>query len=346
MQRIDMIPQISCERVSWQTITGPAIALVVTAACLFFPNEAFAQAAHYQIEFSVAKNLPKCDRALDFEGMLGNLLAKPLLVPPASRVLAVRIAKTKTGDFAVDLAGKESDGRAVWSLHHEFSAETSCFEVLHKAALRSAIAMEHQASLEEPPPPPPETSPQCPAPAPALQCSTPDSPKSVPIERNWFVGAGGMVGFGIAPEILAGVQFIGGWKWSRSWSIEVSARATLPDDSRPLGPTVVRVHTLGLLSAAPCYRVGRFGACGLIVGGAMFFESISVGQPRVGVAPFVGLGPRGFLEHRLSERWSARFDADLVVPLLWPEIQDDASEERWRPKPITGTASVSMIAWF
>ena len=226
----------------------------------------------------------------------------------------------------------------------------SCFEVLYRGALRAALHMNLNATTATtkptpcpvPPPPPPPPPPPCPA------CEMPKSepPKPASADRRWFIGAGGLVGFGIAPEIAAGMQIMVGWRPTSSWSFEVHAGAALPDDTRPLGPTVVRVHTITSLAIAPCYRFGSLGACWLVAGGAMAFESLNVTRPHVGFAPLVATGPHVFFEHRLSDRWSVRGDADIVLPLFSPEIRDNASKDRWRPTPITGSASVSLLVQF
>jgi len=352
MHQIDMAPQIFLQHVARQTVLGRFAVLFIAAACVSSPNEAFAEPKHYQVELSAAKNLPACDRPIDFTGMLMHLLAKPLLDPPTSRLLNVRVGKTPAGNYAVDLAGNEVDGTSLWSTHHEFPAETSCFEVLYKAALRASIVMENQAASEEPSTPDkPEkstilptstTQPTCPTP----QRVAPNPPKSTTYTRHAFIGAGALVGFGITPDVAIGLQLFAGWRRSPSWFFEAHARAIFPDDTRPVERTVLRVYTNASLAFAPCYQRGSFGACWSVSGGATAFEWIDVRQPRVGFAPFLMTGPRGFLEHSLSNRWSVRVDGDVGIALLGAEIQDDASKKRWRSSPITGNASISLLAWF
>ncbi len=341
-----MPPQKSCESVSVHTIQRSTLGFLIGTAWFLLPNSAYGDAPHYRVELSVPASLPECNREADLIGMIEPMLTGSLLEPPAARVMTVRIAKTQA-IYRLDLAVKTIDGQSIDELHTELPASMSCFEVLYRGALRAALHMNLNATAATtkpapcPVPPPPPPPPQCPA------CETPKSepPKPAIVDRRWFVGAGGLVGFGIAPEVAAGMQLLGGLRWSPSWSIEVDARATLPQDTRPLGPTILRVYTVASLVIAPCYRFGSFGACALVMGTNAWASSLDVESPRTRSAALLGFGGRGFLEHRLNTRWSFRVDVDVVLPVLRVQI-DDASRQRWAASSVTGSLGTSMIAWF
>lgn len=343
-----MPPQKSCESVTSRTRKRLALSLVLGATWFLLPNFAYAETPHYRVELSVPETLSECNREAALLGLLEPLVPGPMLEPPFARVMTVRIAKTQR-IYQLDLFVKEPDGKPIDEVHTELPASMSCFEVLYRGALRAALhinlnaptdAKEEPLSRSAPPSPPPVAAVQCPV------CVLPrQTPKPAKADRRWFVGAGGMVGFGIAPEIVAGGQLMAGWRWSPSWSIEVIGRATFPEDTRPAGPTIVRVYSVASLAIAPCYRVGSFGLCGIITESNALASSINVDNPHVSSASFLGFGGRVFVEHRLSNRWSYRADIDVVAPVLRLQIAEELRTP-WTTPPVTGSLGVSMFAWF
>lgn len=326
------------------------LGFLIGAAWFLLPNYAYAEAPHYQVVLSVPGSLPECNREADLIGMLEPMVTGPLLEPPFARVITVRIAKTQS-IYRLDLLVKDLEGRPIDALHTELPASLSCFEVLYRGAVRAALHMNLNATAEAktPAPAPAPPPPQPPPPATAPQCPVDETPKKSPkpavFERRWYVGAGGLVGFGIAPEIVAGMQLLGGWKWSPSWSVEVNGRGTFPQDTRPLGPTIVRVYSVASLAIAPCYRFGSLGLCGLVMGTSALASSLNVEKPHVRSASFLGLGGRGFLEHRLHDRWSFRVDIDIVTPVLRMQIED-ATRQRWAASAVVGSLGTSLFGWF
>jgi hypothetical protein len=105
------------------------------------------------------------------------------------------------------------------------------------------------------------------------------------------------------------------------------------------------VNTVASAAIAPCYRFGSFGACGLMMGTSAWLESIDVEAPRAGTVSTLGFGGRGFLDHRLSARWSVRVDVDVVVPVMRTQVED-VSQWRWAPAPVTGSVGASILRWF
>ncbi len=320
----------------WFSVVGCSLAM--TAA---FDARAEPQ---YRIDLSAPKHLPACDDPDGFRGLLEFALSRNLLATPASRVLEIRIDKPTAADYVVNFALKELDGQVRGTYRQTYGRSLECFKVLYFLAVSAAVEMERDAPAEEKPPPPP------PPPPPAVPpiCPPHEEHRATPEKpfRPWFVGLGGVVEFGVAPESLVGVQFAGGWRWSPSWSLEAKVKATLPEDTRPLGPTVVRVYSVVSGTLGPCYRFGAFGLCGEVVVGNMWIKPLSLNNPQVDTALFWGAGARGFLEQNLSDRWSVRMDVNLFTPFLSAEIKDDRARDRWRTSVISGSASASMIVSF
>lgn len=316
--------------------------LMPTLAWCLSPNTALAEPPHYRVELSVPQSLPECNREPDFVGMVLPMLAGPVLDPPAARVLVVRIAKTRD-DYLVDVIVRDLEGKTLEEERADFPADMSCHEVLYRAAIRAAVRMNkgvRSAKAQCPPPP----SPPAPSPIPVCEMPPP-TPKTEPKERRWFVGLGGFVSFGAAPATVAGLQLVGGWKWSPSWSIELNARGTFPTDGLMQDVTPVLVDFVVSGAAAPCYRKGAFGICGLVALGHLWFSTWEIAQPRSATAASAGLGLRGFLEHRISERWSVRFDAELAARVMHIQTEDARSQLRWPSVPLFGSASATLFVW-
>lgn len=306
-------------------------------------QDARADEPHYDVELSVATSLPECDRKAEFMAMLTPLVPGSTLEEPINRRLLITIAKARSGFYSVDLLISEMQGREISATHTEFPGNMACFEVLHRAAVRSASEIQRDL--------PPNAPAPLIAPPPLLQCPTPEPPKSDPpnqptIERKLFIGGGGVVAFGVAPEIVAGMQLHLGGKLSSKWSIEGDVRSTFPEDSRLfVGPTILRVYTVASLTIAPCYRIGAFGGCGLIAANGVVFESLDRATSQIEGAWSLGLGIRGFLEHKITDRFSVRADLDLVGQIFRTQIED-FSQARWTPALINGSAGLSMNVWF
>lgn len=80
--------------------------------------------------------------------------------------------------------------------------------------------------------------------------------------------------------------------------------------------------------------------------GNMWFTFLNLKSEKLDTALFWGGGMRGFLEQRLSDRWSVRMDVDLFVPFLPTQVADDIQRDRWQTSIVSGSASASLFAWF
>lgn len=292
---------------------------------------------HYRIALSVPNDLPNCNDLEGFRGVLDLALTRNLLEPPETRVLDVRIEKPRDAPYVVHIHLKELDGTLRAERQLTYPEATECFKVLHSTAIAAAVELDRDA--------PPEASRAPPKPLACPPCEVPQAPAPKPL-RHWFVGAGGRIDMGVAPDQLVGGHFIVGWRRSPKWSFEVHGRATLPRDTRPLGPTVVRVHSIASLAFVPCYRIRILGLCGEFIMGNMWFTFLNLKYPQLDTALFGGAGIRGFLEQPLSERWSVRMDVDLFVPFMPADVADDAQRGRWETSFVSGSANMSLFVWF
>lgn len=272
------------------------------------------------------------------------MLAEPVLDPLAERVLVVHIAKNQT-DYLVDVIVRGSDGKTLEEEHADFPADMSCHEVLYRAAIRASVQLNKRVDVASTPPPPPPAPPpptMPPTNPPKLEKHRAPAPKPL---RHLFVGVGGLVEFGMAPETLVGGQFVGGWRWP-AWSAELNAAATLPQDTRPWGPTVVHLFTAFSVGAAPCYRRGSFGVCGLVAWSRLWFERRGGAGYEDHSSDALRLGLRGFMEQRLADRWSVRVDLDVATPAKQSNISDDAEQARWTMPHVTGAINATLFSWF
>jgi hypothetical protein len=355
MRPIDMGQRKSPRNVAWATARGRVCGVVLAAACATAPAEAQAEAPHYRLDFSVSKGLSAtCGAGEEFEGLLDVLLAEPLLDPPASRVLTINLGRTPTGAYAADLVFKDLDGHVLATVHHEYPASNCCFRVLYDLATAASIHMQHREDLPEAPPPPAAPSAPCPSgPPPAAPPPTSPAPAAPPpreplpaprlaAPRPWFIGLGGVFAIGIAPELVGGLQAVGGRRWDR-WSLEVDARYTFPTETRPAALTVVEIQTFSA-ALAPCLRLGAFGVCALALGGITIGEAARKYpvQDRMGL---LGLGLRGLLELRFTDRWTARLDAEAAVPFM--QSRFNARVPRvWTASPVNATFGAGVFVSF
>lgn len=331
-----------------------SFALVTAVLWFTSPRIANAEPVRYRFELHAPKHLQNCNDPAGLREELRLALAHPLLEPPASRVLDVRIDRPFGGDYAVKVTLMDLEGHALESFTHAYPGSFECFKVLHKVALLAAIEMqkdlpardESPATTTSQAPPAAASSPSCPAAPPCPVCETPRPapPKPTPIERHRFVGAGWFVSFGAAPATVVGVQLVGGWRPWRSLSFELDVRGTFPADA-VLAMTPFRVYSVLSVAFAPCYRVGAFGACVRGVFSNSWVERLTLPSSDVETFQAVGIGPRVLLEKRLAERWTLRIDGDLVLPFALPS-NDDEAPQRWARPPINGGASVSILASF
>lgn len=281
------------------------------------------------------------------------MLAGAVLEPPAERVVEVKIAKN-SGMYRLDVVTKTLEDQTLDEEHAEFPGQMSCFEVLYRAALRAAVQMNKgmpvaetpQTQVPEPPPRPrmrmPPALPQQPS---AARAKT-NTPRQTGDARPWRVGLGGSTVLGAAPTAVVGLQLTVGWHWAPSRFIEGNVRGTFPTAALPNGVTPIFIESLGTATIAPCYQWKFIGGCGLLTGNILWARSSGLDRSKIGASFTLAGGIRGFIEHRFSERWSMRLDADLVSPIVVRALGDMATQDQWLPTPINGAANATLFVSF
>lgn len=330
--------------------SGYVAALVVCSPVLVPRHaEADVELPHYRVEFNADPKLPACDRGQEFAALLNNQFSKPILDPPASRTLRADIGRTKAGDYAVDMQIEELDGRVIDTVHREFAASTSCFEVIYHAALLASVHILHEgkaSALAEPPSPPTSPSP-APWPPPAAPAAPPPptSPGPADVPSRYELSAGPILAIGMAPEIVAGVQLGAAVRVGNSWWLEGDARVTPWFEMKPLGLTAFDVLTASG-TAALCYRPGRFSVCGLVVGGATLAEVVDLTYPQLDRAGFVGVGGRVGMQQHLGGPLSVRADLDVAMTLVTSEVNASYRPFIWDTPWGTAVVGARLVASF
>ena len=161
------------------------------------------------------------------------------------------------------------------------------------------------------------------------------------LERRWFIGAGIAAAYGLGPEMVPGVHFIGGLKLSPRWSIELNAGATFPYDAHPESSGVIHVYSMANLNGGPCYKMGPVGACAFAGTSVLAFKTIEVGNSFADWRGSARIGVNAWIEQPLSERWFLRANLEVASQLLRSRIRDSAGEERWYMPFVTGGMSAT-----
>ncbi len=341
-----MSPQKICAAVFCRTVRRATASVFLAIAWCSLPSAANANPPHFRVELDVPPELSECKREPDFIGMILPLVTGPVLDPPETHVLTLRVTKTPLV-YHVELHVKANDNPAVEATQTEFPASMDCFEVLYRSAFRVATRVNRDVIATEPEPPP--AAPVLPlSPATALSNQSAShsevsvaQPRKVILERRWFVGAGIAAAYGLGPEMVPGVHFIGGLKRSPRWSVELNAGATFPYDAHPESSGVIHVYSMANLNAGPCYKIGPVGACAFAGTSVLAFKTIEVGNSFADWRGSARIGVNAWMEQRLSERWFLRANLDVALQLLRSRIRDSAGEERWYMPFVTGGMSAT-----
>jgi len=203
--------------------------------------------------------------------------------------------------------------------------------------------------VPEPPPPPPLEPPACPEVTPVPRPRAPGGPeRPLPPRRARFalqVGAGGMIGVGLAEQPTLGAFGLVRARWP-ALSVALEGRAHLPAaTSGDLGTPV----EIGLLSGAvlPCFHWGIVFGCTVGEVGSLRLRGASVDAAS---DLLVGLGWRGGVEVPLGARLllQARAEAiGTVTPSRLPirPLGEDGRDV-WRTPALVGTLGAALSASF
>lgn len=249
----------------------------------------------YRLSFEASRDVPSCNRPDTFRAMLRTFLRRPLYDPAGARELSVRMRRTRTGEFAIDIWAVDEAGKEIDRDHLEVWLP-ECFEALYDAAYAAATMIEPDPRL--PPEPPPKPCPTCPAcslrprelPVPEALAREPvetsDRGPLLPAPRFAFavgvVGVlGSLPGF-IAPGAMASI----GVRW-QPVSISIEGRVVFSVARLARAPS--------LRPWAPALGVTLCGhwQTGALLCGVAQLEGPSIDYERVLANPRAAFGVRG-----------------------------------------------------
>lgn len=324
-------------------------AVISVTMALGAPIDASAEPPHYRFELVAPKHLPTCNDPEGFHEELDLALSQPLLEPPASRVLEVRIERPAGGAYGVEVVFRELGGQAVKTVRLTYPGAMECFKVLHKVALVAAIEIEAEegAAEEPPPPPPPPPPPAAPPPKsrpapPREPCPPPVAPPKPTASRRGFVGAGLGAFLNVAPEPFFAPRLAVGWRAHPSVVLELDVAGQAWMTANPQdGPTAVDVQT-GFGTLAGCYAPSPFLLCGLVMGGAQRGAGRERSFVEATTRALFGVGVRASFERELLGPVSLRTDLDLVFNVTNRDMYG-RTWPLWEPIPLTASVATSLL---
>ncbi|MHB8417835.1 MAG: hypothetical protein ACYDCL_07155 [Myxococcales bacterium] len=100
--------------------------------------------------------------------------------------------------------------------------------------------------------------------------------------------------------------------------------------------------TASLLTATllPCFRLGLFGACAAIAGGAEEASGAGFASPRNVMTPYGAAGLRAFVDLPLDRRFALRIHGDFDVPFTRATLFV-GSAEVWSTPPFEGALGLA-----
>ncbi|WP_437991930.1 hypothetical protein [Sorangium sp. So ce145] len=206
-----------------------------------------------------------------------------------------------------------------------------------------------------PPPPPapgdvaPPVPPGAPPRGPASKPSDPVAAPARPVRRprpppdrpRLQLGAGVLLGAGVAPSVAVGFSGVAGARWER-FSLSLEARGDLPIDAEPYRGRIVEVSGLSG-SLVPCGHTDWFFGCALAMAGGVWQVRASTG--REFALPYAALGLRAGLEVPLSARLAGQLTGDLLINTVRP-VHRSPYGAGWKTAPISQAVALRLIALF
>ncbi len=247
------------------------------------------------------------------------------------------VIRRKGTAFQGEIALHDRDGRALgrqelssrsvacsWRTSASPSAPSCarcCHQGLHRGALpprrrqgaAAPVGAGGAASPVSPDAPPeaPASKPPHPVAAPARSVPRPRPPPDRP---RLQLGAGVLLGAGMAPSVAVGFSGFAGARWER-FSLSLEVRGDLPIDAEPYRGRIVGVSGLSG-SLVPCGHADWFFGCAVATAGGVWHIGESTG--RHSARPHAGFGLRAGMEVPLSARVIGQLSGDLVVNTLRP----------------------------
>ncbi|WP_437484944.1 hypothetical protein WME75_46260 [Sorangium sp. So ce1014] len=188
----------------------------------------------------------------------------------------------------------------------------------------------------DPPPRAPASKPPHPVAAPARPVPRPRPPPDRP---RLQLGAGVLLGAGVAPSVAVGFSGFAGARWER-FSLSLEARGDLPIDGEPY-----RGWTISALSGSlvPCGHADWFFGCAVATAGGVWHARESTGRERA--LPYAALGLRAGLEVPLSARLAAQLTGDLSINTVRPSYRL-LHGAGWKAAPVSEALALRLVAFF
>ncbi|WP_441289574.1 hypothetical protein ACSRUE_02200 [Sorangium sp. KYC3313] len=190
----------------------------------------------------------------------------------------------------------------------------------------------------EAPPRAPASKPPHPVAAPARPVPRPRPPPDRP---RLQLGAGVLLGAGVAPSVAVGFSGFAGARWER-FSLSLEARGDLPIDGEPYRGWTIGVSGLSG-SLVPCGHADWFFGCALATAGGLWNIRDSTGRELA--LPYAGLGFRAGLEVPLSARLAGQLSGDLSINIHRTHIRP-IHGEGWSVAPVSETVALRLVAFF
>ncbi|WP_437975936.1 hypothetical protein WMF11_50825 [Sorangium sp. So ce295] len=266
------------------------------------------------------------------------------------------VIRRKRTAFQGEIALRDRDGRDLGRQEH---SSPICGVLVEDIGLALSAVMrpmlpprpEPESPPASPPPPPvprgaaPPASPGAPSKAPASK--PPDPARPVPRPRppqdgpRLQLGAGVLLGAGVAPSVAVGFSGFAGARWER-FSLSLEARGDLPIDAEPYRGRIVEVSELSG-SLVPCGHMDWFFGCALATAGGVWQVRESTGRELV--LPYAALGLRAGLEVPLSARLAAQLTGDILINTVRP-VHRSPHGAGWKTAPISQAVALRLIALF
>ncbi|WP_437743437.1 hypothetical protein WMF39_49505 [Sorangium sp. So ce1504] len=188
------------------------------------------------------------------------------------------------------------------------------------------------------PPKAPASKPPHPVAAPARPVPRPRPPPDRP---RLQVGAGVLLGAGVAPSVAVGFSGFAGVRWER-FSLSLEARGDLPIDAEPYRGWIYGVSGVSG-SLVPCGHADWFFGCALATAGGLWNVRDSTGRELA--LPYAGLGFRAGLEVPLSARLAGQLSGDLLINIHRTHIRP-LHGEGWSAAPVSEAVALRLVAFF
>jgi hypothetical protein len=195
------------------------------------------------------------------------------------------------------------------------------------------------------PPVPPGAPPEAPAskpPDPVAALARPvPRPRPPPDRPRLQLGAGVLLGAGVAPSVAVGFSGLAGARWER-FSFSLEARGDLPIDAEPYRGWTIGVSGLSG-SLVPCGHADWFFGCALATAGGVWHVRDSTGIEDA--LPYAALGLRAGLEMPLSTRLAGQLTGELSLNTLRPHVRP-LYGKGWSAAPVSEAVALRLVAFF